>query len=348
LGPPVDRRSKGTNLAQRKNDTAGAASSTQFPFLDQIPDAPGGDAEDFRCLVDVQEAIVKRAIVRAAGVNVPELDLRLLGWNLPVVHDVYELPSTVGSRIGTTQEVSMSSLEGTMLTAIVAAHRRWNQPFQEAGWRTFVAPLRPHLRKIEDAGADADYVLFVLSNCRWRFRCWGDQADLDQCLKLRDTISDSARREGVLWRKLGPELGTRVESLLGDSVFFGDEGPFGELTGEDGIRSRSTYRALVALSDHFRKSIPQRRINREQMLADAVEAAGMRSGDEVAGPGRSESFSTLDWIHKRLQRAPGQLREPVRGWIVASSPQDMVIAYHRFHLDAGFGCGRACQLGLDW
>lgn len=244
----------------------------------------------------------------------------------------------------------MSSLEDAMLKAIVVAHDRWNQPFQEAGWRTFVAPLRPHLRKIEDADADADYVLFVLSNFRWRFMCWGDQADLDQCRELRDTISESARREGVLWRKLGPELrklDTRVESLLWESIFFGDEGPFGELTGEDGIRSRSTYRALVALDDHLRKAVVPRRINREQMLADVVEAAAMRPWD-VAGPGRLESFSTLDWLHKRLQRAPRQLLEPVRGWIVAYSPQDVVIAYHRFHLGAGFDCGRACEVGLDW
>jgi len=253
----------------------------------------------------------------------------------------------------------MSQLEVAMLKGIVAAHGRWNQPFKEAEWRAFVDPLRKQLRTVKDAGGDADYVLFVLSSFRWRFMVSGQQTDLDQCRELLKTIEGIAARNGVLWKKFRQELRELtegVEGLLFGRTFFRDASPFDEMLGEgDGIRSRLTYRALVALDDHFRKAIAPRRLNHEELLRDIVDASAMRSWNEDARKGRqaasqgpAESFSTLDWVHKRLQRAPSQLRAPVHGWIVAHSPQDMVIAYHQFHHAAGLGCGPACKVEPDW
>jgi hypothetical protein len=248
----------------------------------------------------------------------------------------------------------MSQLEMAMLKGIVAAHERWDERFEHAKWEALVDPLRPLLRKVREAGGDGDYVLFVLSCVRWRFGIWARQEDLDECQELLETIERVAKRKGIVGRRFEKsleKLAWGLREVLVWNAFYRDQSAFDEkLVGGDGLGSRLIYRALAALDDHFRKTIAPRSLNHEELLAEIVNASGMRSWDESDRKGRqaaseepAESFSTVEWVHKRLQRAPKQLLKPVHGWIVAHLPEDMVVAYHEFHHGAGFDCGRACQ-----
>jgi len=212
------------------------------------------------------------------------------------------------------------------------------------------------LRRVEEAGGDRDYVLFVLSCVRWRFGGWAQQEDLDECKQLLETIERVAKRGGILGKRFDQrleELASGIqEVLLWNAALYRDLSAFDErLVGGDGLRSRLIYRALAALDHHFQKTIVPRSLNREELIADIVDASGMKSWGEAHNGGRQtvsqeragSSFSTVDWVHKRLQRAPKQLLEPVHGWIVSHLPDDMVIAYHEFHDRAGFDCSSACE-----
>ena len=248
----------------------------------------------------------------------------------------------------------MSRLEVAIRKGVVEAHVRWNRPFDPSEWATFLDPLRPMLRSVEEAGGESDYVLFVLTSFRWRSPVLEEEPDLEECDNLLRVIDRVAAREGPLWKVFGKAL--RKLSAEVEETFFRDEGPFEAFVrSARGSRSRHTYRALASLDDHFRKAIKPRKMNREELLAAIADAVLMKYWDEGVSSRRRDSrlgsdneITTLDWVHKRLQRAPQSVHEPIGKWIFAYSPQDMVIAYHGFHMANDLECGRACNDEPDW
>lgn len=242
----------------------------------------------------------------------------------------------------------MSGFERLLQGALARVNARWAREFEAVIRAEEVASRLERLRKL---GGDPNFVLFTLTDCRWRrikpLPAPRDRNRLLRALRLllegQGEWSERLRTLGGReWKVIEPVLRqalTNLESFhpVEESVFKASGTRYEYET--PGLLSDRATTCLLVLDWHVRQATGRRRTDLV-LLGGLMDAFGL-----IRRSRPTPSADRARWVEKRLERAA---KKDDHG----HSPQEftlkfvvfpLVMAYHDVHESASLACGSGCR-----
>ncbi len=234
----------------------------------------------------------------------------------------------------------MPPFEAHLKDRLATLHRQWSKSWPDDEWDQLLASLRSTLRMVTQIGGDPDFVLFVLTDFRWRRTISKHDPDYKNAAELLQRVDRLKKANGPVWKELGAGLSQIRASIR--RILWVEEGLFDrEMRPERRMASHRIYRCLYVLNQYLKKALPRRKTSREELLVEIVDSSGLRYWDESSP--KEWGGDPREFVHKRLSRARTRVHLTVDQWTRVYGWESLLAEYHWFRSAVGLKCGSACQ-----